>query len=61
MQARTTVEESSKGQAQLVISELPYQVNKATLIEKIAHLVRTKKVEGISDIRDESDRNGKQK
>ena len=58
LQARTTVEESSKGQAQLVISELPYQVNKATLIEKIADLVRNKKIEGISDIRDESDRNG---
>ena len=50
LQARTTVEESSKGQAQLVISELPYQVNKATLIEKIADLVRNKKIEGISDI-----------
>ena len=42
----------------LIITEIPYQVNKSTMIEKIAELVREKRIEGISDIRDESDRNG---
>ncbi len=56
--ARTTIEESSRGRTQLIVTELPYQVNKATLIEKIANLVRDKKIEGIADLRDESDRNG---
>jgi DNA gyrase subunit A len=46
------------GREQLIISELPYQVNKATLVEKIAELVRDRKVSGISDIRDETDRRG---
>ena len=56
--ARTTIEESSRGRTQLIVTELPYQVNKASLIEKIADLVRDKKIEGIADLRDESDRNG---
>jgi DNA gyrase subunit A len=58
MHARTTIEESTRGRTQIVVTELPYQVNKATLIEKIADLVRDRKVEGIADLRDESDRNG---
>ena len=52
------VEERDKGAPQIVITEIPYQVNKARLIESIAHLVKDKKVEGISDIRDESSREG---
>ncbi len=56
--ARTAVEEGARGRTQLIITELPYQVNKASLIEKIANLVREKKIEGIADLRDESDRNG---
>ena len=51
-------EESREGRNLLVVSELPYQVNKAKLTEKIANLVRSKTIEGISDIRDESDREG---
>lgn len=59
MRARATVEESSKsGRERIVISEIPYQVNKARLIEKIAELVQTKRIEGISDIRDESAKQG---
>ena len=42
----------------IIFTEIPYQVNKATLIERIAELVREKKIEGISDLRDESDRDG---
>ena len=56
--ARTAVEEGNRGRTQIIITELPYQVNKASLIEKIANLVREKKIEGIADLRDESDRNG---
>ncbi len=56
--ARTAVEESARGRTQIIITELPYQVNKASLIEKIANLVREKKIEGIADLRDESDRDG---
>ncbi len=58
MHARTSIEESARGRTQIIVTELPYQVNKATLIEKIADLVRDKKIEGIADLRDESDRNG---
>lgn len=50
--------ETKAGRARIIITELPYQVNKAKLIEKIADLVKIKKVEGISDLRDESDRKG---
>ncbi|VAV84087.1 DNA gyrase subunit A [hydrothermal vent metagenome] len=59
MRARVNVEKNPRtGKQSLVITEIPYMVNKARLIEKIAHLVRDKKIEGISDIRDESDREG---
>ena len=52
------IEERKKGFEQIVITEIPYQVNKASMIEKIAELVKTKVIEGISDIRDESDKDG---
>ena len=58
MEAAAEVEETRGGRQQIIVSELPYQVNKATLIERIALLARDKKIEGISDIRDESDRQG---
>ena len=58
MRAKMTMEESRAGRIQIVVTELPYQVNKATLIEKIAEHVRSKRIEGISDLRDESDRHG---
>ncbi|HVZ41462.1 MAG TPA: DNA gyrase subunit A [Candidatus Kapabacteria bacterium] len=58
MRAKVATEVLKSGKEQLVVSELPYQVNKATLIEKIADLVREKKLEDISNIRDESDRDG---
>jgi len=59
MRARSAVETARKGDKQsIVISEIPYQVNKAKLIERIADLVRDKTIEGISDLRDESDRDG---
>ncbi len=59
MRARAFIEKGKKGDREgVVITELPYQVNKAKLIEKIAELVRDKKIEGISDLRDESDREG---
>ncbi len=58
MRARAEVEEIRKEREALIFTEIPYQVNKATLIEKIAELVREKKLEGISDLRDESDRDG---
>jgi DNA gyrase subunit A len=58
MRAKSEVEEIRKDREAIIFSEIPYQVNKASLIEKIAELVREKKVEGISDLRDESDRDG---
>ncbi|MDX1824834.1 MAG: DNA gyrase subunit A, partial [Thiohalomonadales bacterium] len=58
IRARTEVEEYGNGRQRIVVTELPYQVNKARLIEKIAELVRDKKVEGISELRDESDKDG---
>jgi len=58
MRGRVAVEEVRKDRDALVITEIPYQVNKATMVEKIAELVREKRIEGISDIRDESDRQG---
>ena len=58
MRAKVAVEELRKDREALIVSEIPYQVNKATLIERIADLVREKRVEGISDLRDESDRDG---
>ncbi|HVZ80041.1 MAG TPA: DNA gyrase subunit A [bacterium] len=58
LQAKAGIEVDKKDREKIIISELPYQVNKAQLIEKIAELVRDKKIEGISDLRDESDRDG---
>lgn len=58
MRGKVEVEEIRKDREALIISEIPYQVNKSSMIEKIAELVRDKRVEGISDIRDESDRDG---
>ncbi|MBI2012486.1 DNA gyrase subunit A [Candidatus Curtissbacteria bacterium] len=58
MRARADIEESREGRFQIVVSEIPYQVNKATLVTKIAELVKDKKLEGIADLRDESDRKG---
>ena len=57
VRAKTSIEENGDRES-IVVSELPYQVNKARLIEKIAELVRDKKIEGISEIRDESDKDG---
>ncbi|MFC5403199.1 DNA gyrase subunit A [Cohnella soli] len=57
MRARATIEETN-GKARILVHEIPYQVNKARLVEKIAELVREKKIDGITDLRDESDRNG---
>ncbi|MFP3810420.1 DNA gyrase subunit A [Bacillus sp. SIMBA_005] len=58
LRAKSDIEETSSGKQRIVINEIPYQVNKARLIEKIADLVRDKKIDGITDLRDESDRNG---
>jgi DNA gyrase subunit A len=58
MRARAGVEEGKKDKTRIVISEIPYQVNKTRLIEQIAALVTEKRIEGIADIRDESDRDG---
>ncbi len=58
MRARTHVEEIRANHEAIIVTEVPFQVNKATLMEKIAELVRDKKIEGISDLRDESDRSG---
>ena len=58
MRARTSIEQRNGGKSRIVVTELPYQVNKARLIERIAELVRNKTIEGVSDLRDESDRDG---
>ena len=58
MRGRVHVEEVRKDREALIVTEIPYQVNKASMVEKIAELVRDKKIEGIADIRDESDRAG---
>ncbi len=58
IRARAFVEKVGQNRERIIISEIPYQVNKAKLLEKIASLVKEKKIEGISDIRDESDRDG---
>ncbi len=58
VRAKAEIEELPKGRQQIVITEIPYQVNKARLVERIAELVKEKKVEGISDLRDESNRHG---
>ncbi|MEW5423111.1 DNA gyrase subunit A [Amorphus sp. 3PC139-8] len=58
MRGKVEIETAGKDREALVIKEIPYQVNKASMVEKIAELVREKRVEGISDLRDESDRDG---
>ena len=58
MRGKVTIEPTRKDREAIIISEIPYQVNKATMVERIAELVREKKIEGISDLRDESDRDG---
>jgi DNA gyrase subunit A len=58
VRAKTEIEEYGNGRYRIIVNELPYQVNKARLIENIADLVRDKRIEGISDLRDESDRDG---
>ncbi len=58
IRGKAEIEETSTGRERIIINEIPYQVNKSNLIEKIAHLVRDKKLEGISDLRDESDKEG---
>ncbi len=58
MRGRTEIEQRANDREAIIITEVPYQVNKASMIEKMADLVRDKRIEGISDIRDESDRSG---
>ena len=58
VRAKTNIEQMPNNRCRIVVTEIPYQVNKAKLVEKIAELVHEKRVEGISDIRDESDREG---
>ena len=58
VRGKVDIEQTAKGRTQIIINEIPYQVNKSRLIEKIVELVRDKKIEGISDLRDESDRTG---
>ncbi|MHB8573445.1 MAG: DNA gyrase subunit A [Candidatus Dormibacteria bacterium] len=58
IRARTTYEEANNGRARIIVEELPYQVNKANLIGRIAELVSDRKIEGIADLNDESDRSG---
>jgi DNA gyrase subunit A len=58
MRGQTEIVEEKAGSFQIIINELPYQVNKASLVEKIAELVNEKKLEGIRDLRDESNKEG---
>ncbi|MGD9254963.1 MAG: DNA gyrase subunit A [Chromatiales bacterium] len=58
VRARTEIETDERGREQIIVTELPYQVNKARLLEKIAELVKDKKIEGITGLRDESDKDG---
>lgn len=58
VRSKSEIEETTRGRSQIVVTEIPYQVNKARLIEKIAEMVKEKRVEGISDIRDESSSRG---
>ena len=58
VRARTHIEESERGRMSIITTELPYQVNKAELVKKIAELARDKKIDGIAEVRDESDRQG---
>ena len=58
VRARATVEDMPKDRQRIIVTEIPYQVNKARLVERIAELIREKRIEGVSDLRDESDRDG---
>lgn len=58
VRSRAFIEELPKGKQQIIVTEIPYQVNKAKLVERIAELAKEKRIEGISDLRDESNRNG---
>lgn len=58
VRSKTEIEETAKGRQQIIVSEIPYQVNKSRVIEKIAELIKDKRLDGISDIRDESNRDG---
>lgn len=58
VRARTNFEQTERGRTSIIVTELPYQVNKAELVKKIAELARDKKIDGIAEVRDESDRNG---
>jgi len=58
VRGKAEIEETNKGRFQILINEIPYQVNKADLVAKIAHLAKERKIEGIADLRDESDRQG---
>ena len=58
IRAKAKIEREHRGGESIIVTEIPYQVNKSRLIEKIAELVREKKIEGVSDLRDESDRDG---
>ena len=58
VRARTKIEEGERGRMSIIVTELPYQVNKAELVKKIAELARDKKIDGVSEVRDESDRQG---
>src|SRR6185312_9783495 len=58
IRARAEFEEIRRDRQAIIVSEIPYQVNKANLLERIAELVRAKQIEGIADLRDESDRSG---
>jgi len=58
LRAKVNIEQMTNGKQRILVTELPYQVNKANLIEKIAELVQEKKIEGITDLRDESDKDG---
>ncbi|AQX30847.1 DNA gyrase subunit A [Bartonella schoenbuchensis] len=58
MRAKVDIEEIRNNRQAIIVSEIPYQINKATMIEKIAELVRDKRIDGVSDLRDESDRDG---
>ena len=58
VRAKTEIEKHGEDRERIIVTEIPYQVNKATLVEKIAELVRDKRIDGISDLRDESDKSG---
>ena len=58
LRAKADIQETKTGLFNIIISEIPYQVNKSTLVEKIATLVQEKKIEGIKDLRDESNKDG---